>query len=299
MFCRAARQLGLLLGYSIMGTIVYATMTALGEMSAHLPVPGGVVTLAARFVDKSFSMVIGWGYMYAWLLALPAELTASAVLIGYWDKTTNPAVYITVTGVVAIAINWAGARAYGEAEFWFASLKIITIIGLIILGVILTAGGGPSGEVIGGKYWRDPGPFVQYLGIDGSLGQFLGFWTVLTQAAYSYSKSRNRRFLRDGSVFAQSLFERIIDCRFSLSTVGSEVVALAAAESRNPKKTVPSAIRKVWIRIVVFYILSVLIVGLLVPSNDPRLRLSTGTAASSPFVIAISDAGINVRERFT
>ncbi|GAA5876887.1 hypothetical protein JCM3774_000799 [Rhodotorula dairenensis] len=253
--------LGLLLGYSLMGTIVYATMTALGEMSAHLPVPGGVVTLAARFVDKSFAMVIGWGYMYAWLLALPAELTASAVLIGYWDKTTNPAVYITVTGVVAIAINWAGARAYGEAEFWFASLKIITIIGLIILGVILTAGGGPSGEVIGGKYWRDPGPFVQYLGIDGSLGQFLGFWTVLTQAAYSY--------------------------------IGSEVVALAAAESRNPKKTVPSAIRKVWIRIVVFYVLSVLIVGLLVPSNDPRLRLSTGTAASSPFVIAISDAGIH------
>ena len=282
-----------------MGTIVYATMTALGEMSAHLPVPGGVVTLAARFVDKSFSMVIGWGYMYAWLLALPAELTASAVLIGYWDKTTNPAVYITVTGVVAIAINWAGARAYGEAEFWFASLKIITIIGLIILGVILTAGGGPSGEVIGGKYWRDPGPFVQYLGIDGSLGQFLGFWTVLTQAAYSYSKSPGGRFFSMTAAnlasFSHSLFERMADCRFLLAIVGSEVVALAAAESRNPKKTVPSAIRKVWIRIVVFYILSVLIVGLLVPSNDPRLRLSTGTAASSPFVIAISDAGIKVR----
>lgn len=100
-------------------------------------------------------------------------------------------------------------------------------------------------------------------------------------------------------LFSHGLLERFVDGRFILSSVGSEVVALAAAESRNPKKTVPSAIRKVWIRIVVFYILSVLIVGLLVPSNDPRLRLSTGTAASSPFVIAISDAGINVRERPT
>ncbi|GAA5831271.1 hypothetical protein JCM11251_007815 [Rhodosporidiobolus azoricus] len=250
---------GLLLGYALMGTIVFSVMVVLGEMASLLPVPGGLVTLSARFVNPTFGFLCG--YWYYWALAGPAELAASAVLISYWDDKTNPAVYITVTGVVAALINIGGARAYGEMEFYFASIKIITILGLIILGIVLMSGGGPSGEVIGGMNWRDPGAFVQYLGISGSLGRFLGFWSVLTQAAYSFG--------------------------------GSEVVALAAAETKNPRKAVPSAIRKVWIRIVIFYILGVWVIGMLVPSDDPRLNLSDGTAASSPFVIAIQDAGIS------
>ncbi|GAA6030152.1 hypothetical protein JCM8097_009289 [Rhodosporidiobolus ruineniae] len=257
---RNGGPLGLLLGYSTMGFLVFAVMSILGELASHLPIAGGVVTYAARFVNAPFGFICGWWYWYCWALALPAELSASAVLISYWDTNTNPAVYISVTGAVAIVINFGGARAYGEMEFWFASIKVITIVGLIILGVVLMAGGGPSGEVLGGKYWVDPGPFTQYLGIEGGLGRFLGYWTVLTQAAYSF--------------------------------IGSEVVALAAAEAKNPKKTIPSAIKKVWIRIVCFYVLGVWVVGMLVPSNDSRLNLGTGTAASSPFVIAIKDSGI-------
>ncbi|TNY24002.1 amino acid permease [Rhodotorula diobovata] len=258
--------LGLFLGYSIMGTIVYSVMVALGEMASALPVPGGQVTLAARFVNGPLGFTVGWWNAYDYLLALPAELSASAVLISYWDKSTNPAVWITVTGVGAVAINMAGSRItdprFRWRQFWFCLIKVITIIGLVILGIILTAGGGPSGQVIGGRYCRhDPGPFVNLLDIPGALGQFLGFWTVLTQAAFSY--------------------------------IGSEIVALAAAETKNPQRAVPSAIRKVWIRLLLFYVSSVIVIGLLVPSNDPRLNLSTGDAASSPFVIAIQDAGIS------
>jgi hypothetical protein len=69
---------------------------------------------------------------------------------------------------------------YGETEFWFCSIKVLTIVGLIILGIILTAGGGPDGKAIGFQYWKNPGPFVQYLGIAGSKGRFLGFWAVLS-----------------------------------------------------------------------------------------------------------------------
>lgn len=81
------------------------------------------------------------------------------------------------------------------------------------------------------------------------------------------------------------------DC---LLTDGTEIVALAAAEAKNPSVAIPRSIRKVWIRIVLFYIISVLMVGLLVSSQDPRLNLDTGDAASSPYVIAIQDAGIAV-----
>lgn len=113
--------------------------------------------------------------------------------------------------------------AYGEFEFWFAIIKVITIVGLIILGVILASGGGPNHVATGFTFWSDPGPFVQYLGIQGSTGRFLGFFSVLIQAAYSYT--------------------------------GTEIVAIAAAEAANPRVTIPRAIKLVFIRVILFYVL--------------------------------------------
>ncbi|BGP18332.1 hypothetical protein JCM10213_008505 [Rhodosporidiobolus nylandii] len=257
---RNGGPLGLLLGYAAVGTICYSVMICLGELVAHLPVPGGHITLSRRFVSPAFSFAMGWNYWYNWTIVLPAELNAAAVLIGYWDKTTNPGVYIAVTLVVACAINFGGSRVYGECEFWFAIIKVITIVGLIILGIILDCGGGPNGEYIGTKYWREPGAMVQYLGVPGATGRFLGFWAVLIQASFSY--------------------------------IGTEIVAIAAGETKDPRKTLPRAVKNVYIRILLFYILGVFITGLLVPSNDERLKLGKGTAASAPFVIAIQNAGI-------
>jgi amino acid transporter len=136
-------------------------------------------------------------------------------LINYWvssEKVSN-AVWISVCLIVVFAINFAGAGVYGECEFWFASIKVLTITGLILLGIILTAGGGPDGEVIGFKYWKNPGPLVQYAGIPGGKGKFLGFWAVLSQAAFSY--------------------------------IGTEIVAIAAGEAKNPRRNLPRAIKRV------------------------------------------------------
>lgn len=153
-------------------------------MVAFLPIAGGHIRLAARFVDPALAFCLGWNYWYNWVIILPAELSAAAVLINLWNKTINNALWISICLAVVVAINVLGTGAYGEAEFWFASIKVLTIVGLIILGIIISAGGGPNHEVIGFKYWRDPGAFVQYGGIPGALGQFLGFWSVLTQAAF-------------------------------------------------------------------------------------------------------------------
>ena len=129
---------------------------------------------------------MGWNYWYNWGMILPAELTACAILVHFWNNTISDGVWITVVLVVIVAINLLGAGAYGEAEFWFSSIKILTIVGLIILSIILTAGGGPDHTSHGFEYWRNPGPLVQYRDIPGSLGRFLGLWSVLTQAAFSY-----------------------------------------------------------------------------------------------------------------
>ncbi|WWC70607.1 uncharacterized protein I206_104558 [Kwoniella pini CBS 10737] len=252
--------LGLFLGYALMGSICYSVMISLGEMISFLPIPGGHIKLAERFVDPAFSFTMGWNYWYNWVIILPAELSAAAVLINLWNQTINNALWISICLIVVVVINLFGAGVYGECEFWFASIKVLTITGLIILGIIISAGGGPDHKSIGFQYWRNPGPFVQYSGIEGSLGRFLGFWAVLTQAAFSY--------------------------------IGTEIVAIAAGEAKNPRRNLPRAIKKVYIRILVFYLGGTFIIGILVPSNDKGLALNSGTALASPFVIAIKRAGI-------
>lgn len=188
---------------------------------------------------------------------MPAELSAAAVLVSFWSDL-NPAIFIAIFLVIVVAINMLGARAYGETEFWFASIKILTIIGLIILSICIDLGAGDQGR-LGFQYWKNPGPFAQYAGIQGSLGQFLGFFSVLIQASFSY--------------------------------IGTEIVAIAAGEARNPRRTIPSAIRKVWIRIVAFYLLGTFCIGLICPSNADQLTVGNKTSRS-PFVIAIRLAGI-------
>ncbi|KAF5377694.1 hypothetical protein D9615_005238 [Tricholomella constricta] len=256
---RDGGPVGLLLGYIVMGTICYSVMISLGEMVAYLPIPGGHIKLAERFVDPAFSFTMGWNYWYNWTIILPAELSAAAVLIGLWTDI-NPAVWITVTMVVTITINMFGAGVYGEAEFIFASIKVITIVGLIILGIVLDLGGGPNHDRIGFRYWKHPGPFVQFAGITGSKGRFLAWWAVMTQAAFSF--------------------------------IGTEIVAIAAGEAKNPRRNLPKAIKRIYIRIVLFYIGGTTVIGLLVPYTSQGLNLSDGTASSSPFVIAIKNAGI-------
>ncbi|KAG1878439.1 amino acid permease/ SLC12A domain-containing protein [Suillus tomentosus] len=252
--------IGLLLGYIVMGSIVYCVMITLGEMISYLPIPGGPIKLAERFVDPAFSFAVGWNYWYSWTITSPAEFSAAVVLINFWNPSVNNSVWVVICIVVVLAINMLGAGAYGEAEFIFASIKVITITSLIIIGIVIDLGGGPNHDRIGFRYWKNPGPFVQYNGIEGAKGQFLGFWAVLMQAAFSF--------------------------------LGTEIVAIAAGEAKNPRRNLPKAIRRVYIRILLFYIGGTFIIGLLVPSNDPSLQLAHDTAAKSPFVIAIEKAGI-------
>ena len=133
------------------------------------------------------------------------------------------------------------------------------IVGLIILGIVLDLGGAPTHDRIGFRYWKHPGPFNQLHGIAGAEGRFFAFWATFINASFSF--------------------------------LGTEIVALAAAEVQNPRRNMPKAIRRVFYRIMFFYIGGVIVIGLLVPYNDDRL-LGGSTVASSAFVIAIKNAKI-------
>ncbi|KAI9615422.1 hypothetical protein H4Q26_011360 [Puccinia striiformis f. sp. tritici PST-130] len=253
---------GMVLGYLVMGSISWVVMGCLGEMVAHLPIPGGHVTLAERFVSPSLSFTMGYNYWYSWSIILPTEMSASAVLINYWITSVNNGVWIFVALAVVISINCCGSKIYGEFEFWSVVFryKILSRTVLIVLGIVLDLGGGPNRDFIGARHWKNPGPWVEYLGRKGPLGHFMGFLAATNQASFA--------------------------------TLGSEIAAFAATEAKNPKKALPTAIRAIIWRLAVFYFLGTTIIGLLVPSNEPRLRLHAHAAASSPFVIAIERSGI-------
>lgn len=138
------------------GTICYSVMVSLGEMIAYLPIPGGHIKLAGRFVDPALSFTMGWNYWYNWVssfsfivntdecisskvIILPAELSAAAVLINYWNQEVNNAVWITIFMIVVIVINMFGAGVYGECEFIFAYVYFSSLLSfplvLIVLGL--------------------------------------------------------------------------------------------------------------------------------------------------------------------
>ncbi|KAF2149576.1 amino acid permease [Myriangium duriaei CBS 260.36] len=252
------------IAYLLVGFIVFLTMAALGEMAAWNPMPSGFTGYASRYCSPSLGFALGWTYLGKYLIIVPNQLTAAALVISYWvpRDTLNPGVFIAIFLILIVAINMFGIKFFGEFEFWLSSFKVITILGLILLSLILALGGGPNHDRTGFRYWKDPGAFrPRYL--EGSAGQFLGFCSTLVTAVFAY--------------------------------LGTELVGVTVAEAQNPRRTVPRAIKLTFYRILVFYVLSVFLVGMLVPWNSSKLatanKAATG-ANASPFVVAIKISGI-------
>lgn len=258
-----AGPLSTFLAYLITGFNLYAVINSLGEMATYLPLPGAVPVFAARFVDPALGFTLGWNYWYQFAIGVPIEISASAVVISYWPNAVSNAVWITILFIPMVLINLLPVRIYGEAEFIFGTIKLTTIVGLILLMFIITLGGAPNHDRIGFRYWDDPGPMLTYLK-DGSLGRFLAFWKVFINATFSYG--------------------------------GSEMVVVAAGEAQNPRRNIPKAVRRVFWRIAIFYVLAIFLVSMCVSAEDPRLlnaiSASAPGAAASPFVIAIVNGGI-------
>ncbi|KAH8676750.1 general amino-acid permease-like protein GAP1 [Tricladium varicosporioides] len=246
----------LLICFSLIGIMLYCTVHALGEMAVLFPVAGSFSAYSTRFIDPAWGFAMGWNYAMQWLCVLPLEIIAASITLNYWDKQQkyDHAIFVTIFLFVIVTINLFGVKGYGEAEFFFAIVKVIAVIGYILLAIVLNCGGGLDGSYIGGRYWHNPGAFHN---------GFKGLCSVFVTAAFAFA--------------------------------GTELVGLAAAETANPRKSLPTAVKQVFWRITLFYILSLILIGLLVPYDDKRL-LSGGTAnaAASPFVISITNAGIEV-----
>ncbi|KAI8988966.1 amino acid permease/ SLC12A domain-containing protein [Pilobolus umbonatus] len=252
----AAGPAGALIAYGIIGFIVFWVTFSLGEMATYIPVSGSFTIFCRRFVDTSFGATVGYNYWACWAIIVASELTALPLVMEFWTTKVPGWAWSGMWLIVIFVLNVLGARSYGEAEYWFSVIKILAVLIFIIVGCITSGGligNTTPHEVYGFKYWSSPGAFSP----DGVLGIVNAF--VLA----------------------------------SFSMQGTEIVGITAGECEDPVKQVPRAIRNVFWRIIIFYMGSVFVMGMLIPYDDPRNLNLSSSVTISPFTIVFEKAGLN------
>lgn len=216
--------------------------------------------------QKQFLTLQTARFWLKFVVVTPNQLTAAALVMSFWVEpaSTNPGVWIAISLVLIILINFWLTPRIGQLEFWLSSFKIFVTIGLIVLSLVLALGGGPNHDRTGFRYWKKPGAFA-VSEQQGSSGVILTVWRIMPSATFAF--------------------------------LGIEVLGMTINRVPNPQATIPRAIQLTFCRILVFYILSLTLVGMLVPYNSRGLAFAPDPSrpvAASVFVAAIRLAGIRV-----
>lgn len=259
----------LFLAFTLYPLVLALVNNSIAEMTVLMPVSGGFIRLAGHWVDDAFGFMAGWNFFIYEALLIPFEITALNLVISFWnDKITDPGPTAGIcAGVIILyaALNILAVRGYGEAEFWLSGGKVILIFILFFFTFITMVGGNPQHDAYGFRFWNNPGAFVEYH-TKGDLGRFEGFLQCLWNASFA--------------------------------VVGPEYISMVAAEAQRPRIYIKTAFKTIYWRFGIFFFGSALAVGIVCASNDPQLEKITvggnGTAAASPYVIAMTNMGIDV-----
>lgn len=246
----------LIIAYGLIGVMLFCTVQALGELAVAFPVAGSFAVYASRFIDPAWGFAMAWNYALSWLVTLPLEIVAASITLSFWEGARSTNPAAWVTLFLVVIISINLFGVRGYGEAEFVfSIIKVTAVVGFILLGIIIDTGGVPGQPYMGAKFWY-NPGAFYNG-------FKGLCSVFVTAAFSFA--------------------------------GTELVGLCAAETENPRKTLPTAVKQVFWRILLFYIVSLTIVGMLVPYTDPSLIGSSSTDANaSPFVIAVKNAGIKV-----
>ena len=219
----------LILAYALGGVAIFFIMRALGELLTYRPVAGSFATYADEFCGPLPGFITGWSYWFAWVVTAMAELTAIGVYLRFWF----PAVPQWLPGLVALLLlygsNLLAVRIFGELEFWFALIKVVTILGLIVAGLAV---------------------ILFHVGDLGASASFANLWS-------------HGGFLPFG-ILGVLLTMQIVMFAYE----GVELIGVTAGEAQNPSVVLPKATNGIIVRILIFYIGAVLIIMSLVPWNE-------------------------------
>ncbi|WP_077212025.1 amino acid permease [Bacillus dakarensis] len=237
----------IIFAYLIVGIALFFVMRALGELLLSNAGYHTFTDFAVDYIGPWAGYVTGWTYWFCWIMTAMADIIAVGVYVQYWFDIPQwiPALAALV---VLLGLNLLTVKLFGELEFWFALIKVITILVLIAIGIVMIVTGfqTSAGTVSVSNLWEYGGLFP-----NGATGFLLAFQMV---------------------VFA---------------FVGVELVGVSAAETADPKKNIPSAINKIPLRILFFYVGALFVIL----SITPWIQFD---ASSSPFVQVFSLVGIPV-----
>ncbi|GED20946.1 amino acid permease [Kurthia gibsonii] len=237
---------GAIIGYLIGGFILYMVMTCLGELAVHMPVTGSFQTYATKFIHPTAGFSLGWMYFVGSAATAGVEFTAAGILMKHWFPDMPTWIWCAIFIVLLFSLNALSTRGFAEAEFWFAGIKVLAVVFFIIVGAAAIFGIVPMADRVA-PHLTNLEPTLLF-----PAGIIIIFVTMMN-VIFSYQ--------------------------------GSELVGIAAGETENPQKTIPKAIRTILVRIIVFYIASIVILSAIFPSSELGLL-------ESPFVTLLELVGI-------
>jgi lysine-specific permease len=156
---RQAGPGGALLAYGLIGIMVYFLITSLGEMATYMPISGSFSSYATKFIDPALGFALGWNYWYNWAITIAAEMVAGSLIMKYWFPTIPGFYWSILFLTIIVGLNLLSAKAYGESEYWFAGIKVVTVIIFLVIGVLMILGIMGSDKIGFHNYFIADGPF--------------------------------------------------------------------------------------------------------------------------------------------
>lgn len=236
----------LTLAYLIGGIVMYFVLRALGEVAVENPVSASFAGYARVFCGPLTSFITGWNYWYQWVVLAMCEISAVGMYMKYWSPDIEQWIPALICLAVVLIINLVSVKYYGEFEFWFALIKVITIIAMLFVGLAMILFGlGNDGIATGFSNLWSQGGFMPF--------GWLGVAKALVMVVFAYS--------------------------------GVELIGITAGEAADPEASLKSAIDKVFWRVLIFYVGSMVVILSIFPYDT----LPKGV---SPFVMIFEKAGI-------
>lgn len=244
-----AGPLGAVIAYLVGAFVVYLVMACLGELAIAYPVSGAFHIYASRSIGPATGFATAWLYWLCWAVAIGSEFTASGLLMQRWFPDIEVWVWCLVFAAMLFGFNAFSSKFFGESEFWFSIVKVGAIIALIVFGGAALFGFHPLSE-------SNNHPFLlENFNTSGGLfpNGFTGVLVTALAVFYAFS--------------------------------GSELIGVAAGETKDPAKNIPKAMRSTVIRLLIFFVGAIAVIAATVPFDQVGLD-------ESPFVTVFSSVGI-------
>lgn len=238
---------GTVLAYLIGALVVYLVMLCLGELAVSMPETGAFHTYASRYISPATGYTVAWLYWLTWTVALGSSFTGAAMCMRHWFPGIEDWIWCLFFCCVIFTLNIITTRFFAESEFWFSLIKVLTIIVFIVAGTATIFGFIPMKD-----------------------GSSAPFFTNLTSSGW----------FPNGII---PIIMTMVAVNFSFS--GTELIGIAAGETVNPEKTIPLAIKTTIIRLIIFFIGTVIVLSALLPMNQAGV-------IESPFVQVFDNIGL-------